>query len=245
MSKIHLVMQGKGGVGKSLLASYLAQYIREKQGGCLVFDTDPLNATLSRTKSLEARIVRILDDDHVTILKTAFDQMIETCVEMDMDTVIDVGASSFIHLLEYCEVNGVYDLWHEMEHSCILHTIITGKDFADTCEQFGVVMEKTGRLSSVSSIVWLNAFSGPVEKAGRGFEDTRVYQENKEHIKAIIAMPVFTDGMVHHDFLAMMDAGKTFDEMINDSSVHLMSRQRLRKMKERVFNTIGRAGVLA
>ncbi len=244
MADFHLVMQGKGGVGKSLLASYLAQYIKEKKGECLVFDTDPLNSTLSRTKSLEARIVRILDDDHVTILKTAFDQMIETCVDMDTNAVIDVGASSFIPLLEYCEANDVYDLWHEREHRCILHTIITGKDFVHTCDQFGVVMEKTGRLSSVSSIVWLNAFAGPVEKGGRGFEDTLVYEENKAHIRAIIAMPVFTDEMKRYDFLAMMDAGKTFDEMIGDPSVPLMSRQRLRKMKQQVFNTISRTGVL-
>jgi hypothetical protein len=236
-------MQGKGGVGKSLLASYLAQYIREKKGGCLVFDTDPLNSTLARTKSLDARVVKILDDDHVTILKTAFDQMIEECAEMDMDAVIDVGASSFIHLLEYFEVNGIYDLWHEMEHRCTLHTIITGKDFLDTCDQFGVVMEKTGRLTSVSSVVWLNSFAGPVEKAGRGFEETLVYQENKAHIKAILAMPVFTDDMMRHDFLAMMDAGKTFDEMIGDPSVHLMNRQRTKMMKKRVFDTIGHAGI--
>jgi hypothetical protein len=236
-------MQGKGGVGKSLLASYLAQFIRQRKGGCLAFDTDPLNATLSRTTALDANVVRILDDDHVTIMKTAFDKMIEACVETDADAVIDVGASSFIPMLEYCEANGVYDLWHEMGLGCILHTIITGKDFAHTCDQFGVVMEKTGRLPSVSSIVWLNAFAGPVENSGRGFEDTLVYQENREHIKAILAMPVFTDGMMHHDFLAMMEAGKTFDEMIADPSVHIMNRQRIKMMKERVFNTIRRAGI--
>jgi CO dehydrogenase nickel-insertion accessory protein CooC1 len=52
MAKIHLVMQGKGGIGKSLLAFYIAQYVREKTGKCLVFDTDPLNATLARTSAL-------------------------------------------------------------------------------------------------------------------------------------------------------------------------------------------------
>ena len=91
MSKIHLVMQGKGGVGKSLLAFYLAQYVREKNGKCLVFDTDPLNQTLARTTALEARVVRILADDHITIMKNAFDLMIEECEEEETDVVIDVG----------------------------------------------------------------------------------------------------------------------------------------------------------
>jgi hypothetical protein len=236
-------MQGKGGVGKSLLAFYIAQYVREKTGKCLVFDTDPLNPTLSRTGALEARILRILADDHITIMKNAFDEMIEACASMEADAVIDIGASSFVPMLEYCAKNGVYDLWQEMGHTCILHSIITGKDFADTCRMFSVVMEKTGRLPSVSSAVWLNPFAGPVEKDGRGFEKTGVYRDNERHIKAVLPMPAFTDDMFHPDFLAMMDANRTFDEMIADSTVPIMSRQRIKMMKRDVFNVMDRAGI--
>ncbi len=243
MSKIHLVMQGKGGVGKSLLAFYLAQYVREKSGKCLVFDTDPLNQTLARTTALEARVVRILADDHITIMKNAFDLMIEECETEDADVVIDVGASSFVPMLEYCAVNGVYDLWHEMGHACILHSIITGKDFLDTCAKFAVVMEKTGRRSSVSSIVWLNPFAGAVEKDGKGFNQTAVYRENERHIKAVLPMPAFTNDMFHPDFLAMMEAGKTFDEVIADPVVPIMSRQRIKMMKRDVFGIMDKAGI--
>lgn len=243
MAKIHLVMQGKGGVGKSLLALYIAQYIKHRTGKCLVFDTDPLNQTLARTTALEAKVLRILADDHITVQKSAFDEMIESCEALDANVVIDVGASSFVPMLEYCARNGVYELWHEMGHKCILHSIITGKDFKDTCKMFGVVMEKTGRLSSVSSIVWLNPFAGAVEQNGMGFKETLVYQENKEYVKGVLPMPAFTDDMMHLDFLAMMDAGKTFDGYINDSSIRLMSRQRVRMMKNEVYSVMGRANI--
>jgi hypothetical protein len=243
MSKIHLVMQGKGGVGKSLLAFYIAQYVREKSGKCLVFDTDPLNQTLARTASLEAKVVRILADDHITIMKNAFDLMIEECEAEEADVVIDVGASSFVPMLEYCTKNGVYDLWHEMGHTCILHSIITGKDFRDTCKMFGVVMEKTGRLSSVSSVVWLNPFAGAVEQDGMGFEDTVFYRDNMDAIKSVLPMPAFIDDMMHGDFLAMMEEGKTFDEIISDLAVPLMRRQRTRMMKKRVMDVLDRAGI--
>jgi hypothetical protein len=238
-------MQGKGGVGKSLLAFFLAQYVREKTGKCLVFDTDPLNPTLSRTKALDVKILRLLAEDHTTILKNAFDLMIEDCSSMDSDAIIDIGASSFIPMLEYCDRNGVHDLWGEMGHSCILHSIITGKDFAETCDLFGVVMEKTGRLPSVSSVVWLNPYAGPVEMNGLGFEKTSVYNENERHIRAVLPMPAFTDDMFKPDFLAMMGAGKTFDEMIADPGVALMSRQRIRMMKREVFDVMERAGIFA
>ncbi len=243
MSKIHLVMQGKGGVGKSLLAFYLAQYVREKNGKCLVFDTDPLNQTLARTTALEAKVVRILAEDNITIMKNAFDLMIEECETEDADVVIDVGASSFVPMLEYCVVNGVYDLWHEMGHTCILHSIITGKDFGHTCNMFAVVMEKTGRLPSVSSIVWLNPFAGPVEKDGKGFDKTSVYRDNERHIKAVLPMPAFTSDMFHPDFLAMMEKGRTFDEVIADPVVSIMSRQRVKMMKRDIFGVMDKAGI--
>jgi hypothetical protein len=236
-------MQGKGGIGKSLLAFYIAQYVREKTGKCLVFDTDPLNATLARTSALEAQVVKILADDHITIMKNAFDLMIEACESMDADVVIDVGASSFVPMLEYCTKNGVYDLWHDMGHTCILHSIITGKDFKDTCKMFGVVMEKTGRLSSVSSIVWLNPFAGPVEQNGMGFDDTVFYRDNKDAIKVVLPMPAFTDEMMHHDFLAMMDEGRTFDEVIADPGLSLMRKQRTKMMKREVMSVLDRAGL--
>lgn len=243
MANIHLVMQGKGGVGKSLLAFYLAQYVEEKSGKCLVFDTDPLNQTLSRSTALEAKVVRILADDHITIMKNAFDLMIEECESEEADVVIDVGASSFVPMLEYCAMNSVYDLWQEMGHTCILHSIITGKDFLDTCKMFAVVMEKTGRLPSVFSVVWLNPFSGPVEKDGKGFEKTTVYRDNERHIKAVLPMPAFTNDMFHPDFLAMMETGRTFDQVIADSGVPLMSRQRIKMMKRDVFEIMDKAGI--
>lgn len=243
MSRIHLVMQGKGGVGKSLLAFYIALYLRHRTGKCLVFDTDPLNQTLARTTALDARVLKLLADDHITIMKNAFDEMIESCEALDANVVIDVGASSFVPMLEYCAKNGVYDLWQSMGHGCVLHSIITGKDFRDTCKMFGVVMEKTGRIPSVSSIVWLNPFAGPVEKDGMGFDETSVYRENKDHIKAVLPMPAFTDETMHHDFLALMEAGKTFDEFINDPANRLMSRQRVRMMQDEVYKVMGRANI--
>ncbi len=108
---------------------------------------------------------------------------------------------------------------------------------------FGVVMEKTGRLSSVSSVVWLNPFAGAVEQDGMGFENTVFYRDNKDAIKAVLPMPTFTDDMMHADFLAMMEKGKTFDEVISDLGIPLMRRQRTRMMKKRVMDVLDRAGI--
>jgi CO dehydrogenase nickel-insertion accessory protein CooC1 len=46
MAKIHMVLQGKGGVGKSMIAAtVIAQYKASKGQQPLCIDTDPVNAT--------------------------------------------------------------------------------------------------------------------------------------------------------------------------------------------------------
>ena len=48
MAKIHMILQGKGGVGKSFISSILAQHRIAKGKNPLCIDTDPVNATFLR-----------------------------------------------------------------------------------------------------------------------------------------------------------------------------------------------------
>ncbi|MFA7431894.1 MAG: hypothetical protein WCZ23_17190 [Rhodospirillaceae bacterium] len=43
MALINLTLQGKGGVGKSFVASLLAQYYQSRGGDLACYDTDPVN----------------------------------------------------------------------------------------------------------------------------------------------------------------------------------------------------------
>ena len=78
MSAIHLVLQGKGGVGKSLVAALLAQYLaQDKAAALLCADTDPVNDTFARYGAFGAQRVKILNADK-NIDARAFDGLIET-----------------------------------------------------------------------------------------------------------------------------------------------------------------------
>jgi Mrp family chromosome partitioning ATPase len=52
---IHLTLQGKGGVGKSLVSSILAQYFRHRGAEIHGIDTDPVNQTFSQYAELGCR----------------------------------------------------------------------------------------------------------------------------------------------------------------------------------------------
>ena len=76
MAKIHFVLQGKGGVGKSMSAAILAQYIGERGGEPSTnIDTDPVNATFQGYKALNVKRLQIMEADEINPRR--FDTLIE------------------------------------------------------------------------------------------------------------------------------------------------------------------------
>ena len=59
---IHMSLQGKGGVGKSLAASMLAQYFMARGRSVRCIDADPVNKTLFQYRALEAKPLQLLED---------------------------------------------------------------------------------------------------------------------------------------------------------------------------------------
>ena len=94
MAKIHIILQGKGGVGKSFIASVLAQYKHSKEQQPLCIDTDPVNATFNGFKSLNAKRLQIMDGDEIN--SRNFDSLVELIAPATEDVIIDNGASSFV-----------------------------------------------------------------------------------------------------------------------------------------------------
>src|SRR4051794_1715904 len=95
--KVHLVMQGKGGVGKSTAATFLAQWLTgddPQRATCI--DTDPVNATFTAYKTLDVRRVEIMQDNNINPRR--FDEVVELVMARPQDAVIDNGASSFVAL---------------------------------------------------------------------------------------------------------------------------------------------------
>ncbi|WP_455474103.1 nucleotide-binding protein [Bartonella sp. B30(2025)] len=55
MTNIHIVLQGKGGVGKSLVASLVMQYLLENKTDVRGIDTDPVNQTFANYKNFNVK----------------------------------------------------------------------------------------------------------------------------------------------------------------------------------------------
>ncbi|HAU0967546.1 TPA: conjugal transfer protein TraL [Legionella pneumophila] len=241
MSKIHMTMQGKGGVGKSFVSATTAQYKHHKGNSPLCIDTDPINATFHGFKALNVKRLDIMEGDEIN--SRYFDTLIELISSTEEDVVIDNGASSFVPLSYYLTSNQVPSLLHDMGHQLIIHTVITGgQALADTTHGFAQLI--TQFPEEVNFVVWLNPYWGEIKHEGMPFEKMKVYRENKERIAAIINIPDLKEETFGHDLSNMLQQKITFNEAIDSPDRNIMTRQRLKLIRDQLFSQIDNAMVI-
>ncbi|EHY0174132.1 conjugal transfer protein TraL [Salmonella enterica] len=241
MAKIHMMLQGKGGVGKSTSAGIIAQYKMGKGQTPLCIDTDPVNATFEGYKALNVRRLNIMDGDEIN--SRNFDTLVELIAPSKHDVVIDNGASSFVPLSHYLISNQVPALLHDMGHELVVHTVITGgQALLDTVNGFA---QLAGQFPAEALfVVWLNPYWGPIEHEGKGFEQLKAYTANRERVSAIIKMPVLKEETYGRDFSDMLQERLTFDEALAKESLTIMTRQRLKIVKNQLFAELDKAAVI-
>ncbi len=69
---IHVVLQNKGGVGKSFVALHLAQYFGDQGLPTAVFDSGPATPTLSSYQALQPRYFNFMNDCNQDLLLPSF-----------------------------------------------------------------------------------------------------------------------------------------------------------------------------
>lgn len=241
MAKVHIILQGKGGVGKSVIAAIVAQYKKSKGQEPTCIDTDPVNSTFEGYKYLNVTRLNIMTDDEINTRN--FDSLVELIATTENDVIIDNGASSFVPLSHYLISNEVPALLNEMGHEIVVHTVIAGsQSLLDTVNGFSQLANQFPK--EALFVVWLNPYWGPIEHQGKSFEQMKAYTNNKDRVSAIIDLPKLKDETYGRDFSEMLENRKTFDEALADDNLTIMSRQRLKIVRGQVFGLLDNAAVL-
>jgi hypothetical protein len=241
MAKIHMVLQGKGGVGKSFAAATLAQYKASQDRPTLNIDTDPVNATFAGYQALKVRRLEIMEGDEINSRR--FDHLVELIAPETNDVVIDNGAASFVPMAHYLISNQVPALLAEMGHQLVVHTVITGgQALLDTVSGFAQLASQFPEQAEFC--VWLNPYWGPIEHDGRGFEAMKAYREHKARVSALITIPALKEETYGRDLSEMLQGRLTFDEALADETRTIMTRQRLKIVQAQLFGQLDAAAVL-
>jgi hypothetical protein len=241
MASIHLIVQGKGGVGKSMIAAFIAQYQLSKGRRPLCLDTDPVNASFEAYKKLAVQRLAIMQGDEIDPRR--FDHLVELVAKTKVDVVIDNGASSFVPLSAYVLSNRVPTLLRDLGHQLIVHTVVTGgQALLDTLTGMTQLIRQFP--ADVPFVVWLNPYWGPIEWEGKSFEQMKAYREHKDRIAAIIPLPDVKKETFGRDLSDMLQAHLTFEEAIALPSLTIMARQRLSIIKTQLFEQFAAVPVL-
>lgn len=229
MADIHITLQGKGGVGKSVICSLLTQNLREAGKTVLPIDSDPVNASFTGYKALGAQYIDLIDGKDINPRK--FDGLMEMIFNSDSECiVIDNGASSFISMASYMKSNQVVELLTSMGHNVYIHTVVTGgQSQRDTLIGFKELAESFGP-SEAKLIVWINNFWGPIEKDGKSFEQMKVYKDNVKIVHGIVDIPQLDEKTFGEDMGKMLTNHLTFAEATDreNTKFETMAKQRLK-----------------
>lgn len=241
MSAIHIVLQGKGGVGKTLISSLIFQYLTCKGYNVFGIDTDQVNSTFKGFSQLNVTVLDI-GDNFDNIDQRKFDSMIdmiESC-EDEQNLIIDNGASTFIPLCSYIKENDIFSMLNE-KHNVIVHSIVTGgQGISDTINGLHSLISNF----NITLIVWLNRYFGEIKYEGKEFENFKIYEENKEKIAAIVKIPLKNVQTFGRDLEELFTRRQTFASAITDETLPIMTRQRLKIWWNEMCAELDRAQVI-
>ena len=216
---IHIALQGKGGVGKSLISSILSQYLSSRGQDVCGIDVDPVNQTFSEYQGLRVECLNLLREGSID--QREFDLLMERFLKEGGTFVVDTGASTFIPLWHYILENHALDHLRQKGKRVFIHSVITGgQSLKDTLSGFEALAETTREKNIV---VWLNEYFGPVLQDGAGFADMSVCKKHANKLHGSVAIVRRTADTFGRDMEEMISRKLTFDEAVKATT---MTKQR-------------------
>ena len=228
MSKIHLIGGEKGGVGKSVVARVVAQYLIDKSIPFLGFDTDRSHGSLLRFYADYASPV-------VVDRYESLDTIVEAATENpDKRVLVDLAAQTHDSLVKWMDDSGVLETAEELGVSFhYWHVMDSGKDSVDLLKK---LLDRFG--TRLNYVLVLNQLRG---------ENFEIFEKSgeKERSGAMHAR-VITLKRLHEPVINKIDAGSTsFWAAKNKSETEikglgLLERQRVKVWLRSAYDEIDR-----
>ena len=231
MSNIHLIGGEKGGVGKSVVARVLAQYMIDKTIPFLGFDTDRSHGSLLRFYSEYA--APVLADRFESL-----DSVVEAASENpDKRILVDLAAQTHDALVRWMDESGVLEMVGELGLSITYwHVMDSGRDSVDLLKK---LLDRFG--ARLRYVLVLNHLRG---------ENFEILDRSGEKERALeLGASIISLKRLHEPVIAKIDAGSTsFWAARNKSETDvkglgLLERQRVKVWLRNAYEEIDRVGV--
>ena len=231
MAHIHFIGGEKGGVGKSLTARVLAQYMIDREVSFLGFDTDRSHGALMRFYSGYASPV-VMDRYE------ALDVIVETAAEQpERRILVDLAAQTHDALVRWMDDTGVINMADEMGMTIhYWHVMDSGKDSVDLLQK---LLDRFG--TGLKYVLVRNQVRG---------NDFSTLEQSGEQARALeLGAKIVSIKKLNEGVMNKIDAGsssfwkaKTSHDS-TDGGLGLMDRQRVKMWLRDVYREIDDIGV--
>ncbi len=231
MAKIHLIGGEKGGVGKSVVARIIAQYLIDKELPFIGFDTDRSHGSLLRFYSAYASPVIV--DRYESL-----DAIVEAAIASpEKRVLVDLAAQTHDPLTRWMEESGVLEMAGESGYDVTYwHVMDSGKDSVDLLKKH---LDRFG--ARLGHVLVLNQLRG---------EDFGILDRSGLKDAALaLGAEVVQIRRLHETVINKIDAGSTsFWAAKNRSATDgtglgILERQRVKMWLNHAYEQIERAGV--
>ncbi len=236
---VHFVLQGKGCIGKTLVSTLLAQWIKPKntEDPLRCYDTDQENATFSRYKAMDVKHVPVMTESR-TIDPKRFDSLMIDILESDGNCVIDNGANTFSPLLAYLIENDAFEMLSEAGRQVYIHSIVGG---GDTLHDTAAGFVSTAKSANVPMVLWENEHFGLLQSvSGKLFSESPTFKDNSHKLKGVVKLHQRNADTFGADIKKMNTARMTMHEVMESERFNIMEKQRIKVVCRDVFEQLDR-----
>lgn len=234
----HLILQGKGGVGKSMIASMLAQYMIERGFSPTCGDTDPVNSTFHQISSLNVSLIPISEGG--VVLQRLFDPLFESMINIEDPSIIDNGASTFLPMVKFIKSNGIFEILEQFNKKVFIHSIITGGQAKDDTATGLLALIDTLKetKSNAKIVVWKNEFWGvPVFKE-KQLEEMPWIRNNKDIISGIVTIIDRNSDAFSTDLKLMSENHMTYNDVKESEEFGLLAKSRIFRVFKDIYEQL-------
>jgi hypothetical protein len=234
---IHLVLQGKGGIGKSVVASWLSEYLMNRGRPLYCIDGDPVNRSLAQYKSLPVQKLDLVNEEGI-IVRARYDALLERFATEKGVFVLDSGATAFLPLWSYIVESEVIRVLNELDREVYVHCVVSGGEMlSDSLLGFDTLASST---PSRNVVVWINEYFGPVAREGKTFDQMNVFQRHADKVLGSIGIPQRSRDTFGASILLMREKKLTFEDAIQSDQLMLAQKSRLQIVRRDLYEQLDR-----
>jgi hypothetical protein len=234
-ANLHLILQGKGGVGKSVIASWLAEFLIKRGQPVCCIDGYPVNRSLGQHKAFPVDKLELVNASGV-LERNRYDALMERFVQEESVFVVDSGATAFLPFWTYIVEADIIAILRNAGRRVYIHIPISGGEMlTDTLLGFKTIAETA---TDRNLIVWINEYFGRVKRDDKTFDQMQVYQDYQDKVLASVGLPELSPDTSGENVRRMREMKLSFEEAIISAKFSLVEKQRLCMVRRGLFEQL-------